>query len=153
MEPVKFVARCRAVIVHEGTLLTVRHAGRDFLSLPGGHLEFGEDPVQCLEREIVEELGIRPVVGALLYVHTYVDTERQVQPLEFFFAVENAADYRNLEEMERTHAYEIEACEWVGPDTLMEIRPQLFANDFKAGHLFANKTRFLHGEGVDGVHM
>ena len=34
------------------------HAGGTW-AFPGGHLEYGEDPVDCIRREIVEETGLR----------------------------------------------------------------------------------------------
>ena len=38
----KFIIRSRAVIIHEGKLLVVRHAhDTSFAALPGGHFEWG----------------------------------------------------------------------------------------------------------------
>ncbi len=50
----------RALIARRGP--DKRHAGK--WELPGGKLEPGESAAQCLERELVEELGIAVSVGA-----------------------------------------------------------------------------------------
>ena len=103
----KFVIRCRAIILHEGKLLLVRHPhDTSFAALPGGHLEWGEDIKECLTREIIEELGIKPDLGELLYIHTYADGET-IQSVEFFFEVTNGNKYIGRENVKRSHAYEI----------------------------------------------
>ncbi|USN87597.1 MAG: NUDIX domain-containing protein [Candidatus Nomurabacteria bacterium] len=141
----EFVVRCRAVILHEGKLLVVRHVhDTSYVCLPGGHLEFGEDVISCLKREIVEELGIEPEVGQLLYVNTFTVGDIK-QPVEFFFAVKNSADYLKIGENERTHAHELEDFEWIAPTDGVRLLPEKFAEDFRAGRIDLDKTKFLMG--------
>ena len=72
------VVRCRGIILHDGKLLVVRHKGNaDYAALPGGRLEWGEDVVECIRREIVEELGVEPVIGRLLYINNYSEEGQQ----------------------------------------------------------------------------
>jgi 8-oxo-dGTP diphosphatase len=50
-----------AVIVRDNHLLLIRRKGAHGAgtwAVPGGHLEFGEDPAQCAIREVLEETGL-----------------------------------------------------------------------------------------------
>lgn len=139
----RFVIRCRAVILHEDKLLVVRHkADASFTALPGGHLELGEGIEECLSREIVEELGVEPRIGRLLYVNTFVDSNNK-QPVEFFFEVLNGADYLNSERLERSHAHELAEILWVSPSDDVHILPQRFAEDFKKGSIVTDEVRYI----------
>lgn len=142
-EEKKFIIRCRGVILHEGKLLVVRHrADASFTALPGGHLEWGEDVRECLTREIIEELGVEPQIGRLLYVNTFVDSNNK-QPIEFFFEVLNGAEYVNSEQLERSHAHELAEILWASPDNDLGILPQRLAEDFKNGVIIAEETRYI----------
>jgi 8-oxo-dGTP diphosphatase len=55
-----------AVIVSERLLLVSKHAAPDVLYLPGGKPDPGESPLECLSREIFEELGCSVVAPTLL---------------------------------------------------------------------------------------
>ena len=47
-----------AVILKDGAILTVRKHGGTRFMLPGGKYEAGETPLECLGRELMEELGV-----------------------------------------------------------------------------------------------
>ena len=65
------------IIRHQSTILLTRrpdgsrHAGK--WEFPGGKLENGESPVDCLRRELLEELDLEVQVGAIYDVvyHRY----------------------------------------------------------------------------------
>lgn len=140
----KFAIRCRAIIINEGKLLVVRHGKDvDFCALPGGHLEWGEDIKKCLQREIVEELGVNPKIGRLLYVNDFIDTEN-THSVEFFFEILNSSDFKNIENKVRTHAHEIYELCWVGPEDSISILPKDLLKDFKRGEILSDQVRCVH---------
>ena len=144
-EHTKFVVRCRAIILHNGKMLVVKHPhNTSFAALPGGHLENGEDPKEGVAREITEELGVKPEIGRLLYVNTFRDGDK-IQPVEFFFEVLNGEDYLNAEDLLRTHAHELAEILWVGPQDTVKILPAGLAEDFKNGTVLSNDVRFMNG--------
>jgi len=65
----------KAYITDENDKVLVVKEKQDFWSLPGGGLEHGESPEDCIKREIKEELGIEDVtVGEIAYSTTvYLD--------------------------------------------------------------------------------
>lgn len=140
----EFRMRCRAVIIHDNKLLTVRHIGGNFLALPGGHLEFGEDPKECVFREVMEELGIEPEIGRVVCVNTFVFEETK-QSIELFFEIKNAADYLELENNHRSHAHEIDEYVWVSPEDEFEMKPEKFGWLFKEGKLWLDEIIFVKG--------
>lgn len=144
-ETKKIVVRTRAVIVHEGKLLLVRHHhDTSFAALPGGNLEWGEGVKECLRRELVEELGAQPEIGRLLYVNTFID-RNNAQSVEFFFEVGNSGDYADLDGKERSHAHELVELFWAGPDDRVRILPEALQADFEAGDLLSDEVRFIKG--------
>ena len=48
-----------AVIINEKRMLVTREKGLDIFFIPGGKREHGENDLQTLEREIIEELGAK----------------------------------------------------------------------------------------------
>src|SRR3989338_3409870 len=118
----KIVINCRAIILDEGKLLVVKHPhNTSFAALPGGHLEWGEDIKECLRREIIEELGVNPEIGRLLYINNYMDADIK-QEVQFFFEVTNSHEYKNIENIARTHAHEIAEVLWVKSTDTINIR-------------------------------
>lgn len=62
--------RFQGAIVREHQLLLLKQAqlstGRSYWVLPGGRAEPGETEAQCVQREMLEETGLRVEVGDLL---------------------------------------------------------------------------------------
>lgn len=104
----------RAIIYKNGKIFALRQIKHgkvnEFWSTPGG----GLDPMESLEdgltRELIEETGVKPVVGPLLFIQQYKESETEEQ-LEFFYHVINTDDYENIDLSATTHG-EIEVSEY-----------------------------------------
>lgn len=99
--------RVRTIIFHEEKLLLVRHkdaqgSAAESWVLPGGHMEDGEHIEAALKREIIEETGIEPEIGQLLFIHQFKRGE-VFEPVEFFFAVTNAEDFLDIDLEKSSH--------------------------------------------------
>ena len=77
----------RGVMVKDGMLLACRNVRRGNLYLPGGHVDFGESARAALEREVVEELGMKSCAGKFLGVceYTYKRKGRVTCEVNFVF--------------------------------------------------------------------
>lgn len=78
---------------------------------PGGKVEDGEDPRECLRRELKEELAIEPEVGPLFYhvKHSYPD--RDVE-LIVFHILGYAGEVSNRQ---------FESIRWVGREEISQF--------------------------------
>ncbi|MFC4855745.1 NUDIX hydrolase [Actinophytocola glycyrrhizae] len=65
-----FPVSVKGVVLHEDKVLLLKNP-RDEWELPGGRLEIGETPEQCVAREIAEETGWRVHVGPVLDTWLY----------------------------------------------------------------------------------
>ncbi|TSC77644.1 MAG: NUDIX hydrolase [Parcubacteria group bacterium Gr01-1014_24] len=139
----KIIIKIRAIILHQGKLLAVRHPhDTSFAALPGGHLEWGEDIKECLSREIIEELGVKPEIGKLLYINNFTQEDGK-QYIEFFFEVKNSKDYLDTEKLIRSHAHEITEVVWVNPNDDIRILPKNLGEDFKLGKVISDEVRYI----------
>jgi len=65
-----FPVSCKGVVVVDGRVLLARNE-RDEWELPGGKLEVGEQPEDCVAREISEESGWPVTTGPILDAWLY----------------------------------------------------------------------------------
>jgi len=141
----RIVVRVRGIVLHENELLGVRHPHNlNFIALPGGHLEWGEDVKECLQREITEELGINPEIGRLLYVYNFI--ENDTQSVEFLFEITNSSEFKNIDNVERTHAHEIAEVCWVKSNDERILLPKIVWEDFKKGDIISDKIRYINNK-------
>jgi 8-oxo-dGTP pyrophosphatase MutT (NUDIX family) len=68
--PSAFPVSVKGVVVHDGRVLLLKN-DRDEWELPGGRIEIGETPEDCVAREIAEESGWKvttgPILGSWMY--------------------------------------------------------------------------------------
>lgn len=110
----------RGIIVKNGQLLAQElkpgsdGQKRDYWCTPGGGLDPHESLHEGLHREMVEETGIVPVIGKLLFIQQYEDDEKEFT--EFFFHITNADAYETIDLTATTHGMqEVENVAFIDP--------------------------------------
>jgi len=142
MENKQFVIRIRAVIVHDNKLLVMRMHTNEFYALPGGKMEFGESIQDCLKREIIEELGVEPQIGKLLFTNNFIENNNN-QSVEFFFEVTNVKDYIDEKYLKGTHSFEFNDIYWAGKNDSKIILPKQVQDCLNDGTLISDTVRFI----------
>lgn len=104
----------------------------DFWCTPGGGLDIGESITVGLEREMIEELGIKPDIGKLVLVQQFIDSKGREQ-LELFFHIKNSSDYKSIDLATTSHGHlEIAEYGFIDPKT-HNILPRILKDiDFDA---------------------
>jgi ADP-ribose pyrophosphatase YjhB (NUDIX family) len=135
----------RAVIVHEGRLLTtVLSDGQrmPFHTLLGGHMALDETLIQCVQRELREEVGIDVAPARLLYIveNFFYRGGQKLHEIGYYFLCQPLGDFADglLEAMTVTDA-ELISPELLTPEQFAacDFQPallrDLIAADLKAG--------------------
>lgn len=94
----------------EKVFLPKRAATKKFLpgvfELPGGHIDFGEEPVVGLKREIYEEFGVHIEVGDPFFVFTYTNEVKGSHSIEviYFAQLQDSLDDIKLDPADHSEA-------------------------------------------------
>jgi NAD+ diphosphatase len=120
-------AACGVVVDAGGRALLGRRAGpprADLWDVLGGFIEPGESPEQALERELLEEIGVRCTVGR--YLGGFVDTYGE--PGEDGDATLNIAYECRIGDGEPRAADDVSELRWFAPDELPAADEFAFSN-------------------------
>lgn len=103
---------CRWIIIDKNNIFAVNLNPSDkYYCLPWWTLEKNETLNNCIEREIKEELWVKPNIWNLLYVHEVVNKKTHL--IEFFFEIKNIKDFFNIKLEDTTHWFEINKIKWL----------------------------------------
>lgn len=64
--------------------------------LPGGHIDFDEQPVAGLKREIDEEFGMEVIIGDPFYVFTYTNNVKRSHSIEVIYFASFVTKLENI---------------------------------------------------------
>ena len=109
----------RGIIYKNGKLLVTKFRQEDDSESEhwgtfGGGLDIGESFAVGLHREMIEETGIAPEIGNLLFMQQFADGEKEY--LELFFHIKNSDDYTEINIEETSHGLlELTRHEFVDP--------------------------------------
>jgi ADP-ribose pyrophosphatase YjhB (NUDIX family) len=144
----------RGVAYENGKILSVLHKDREgnpanFWAIPGGGLDPGESLIDGLYREIIEETGIKPKIGRLLFVQQFMFENRlgeAREELEFFFQIENPEDYKTIDLNKTTHGtVELADCTFVDPRQT-NIMPTFFQTIDLESYCTSERPVFIWNE-------
>lgn len=114
----------RGIAFHKGQLLaqkfrTYEGGETNYWGTPGGGLDQNEALEDGLKREMLEETGITPEIGRLLFIQQFTFQREDGQAreqLEFFFHIINSKDYTSVDLSKTTHGLEeLTRCEFIDP--------------------------------------
>lgn len=105
----------------EKVFLPKRAATKKFLpnlfEIPGGHIEFGEDVVEGLKREVLEETGMHISVGDPFAVFTYTNEIKKSHSIEAVYFATCTDPIENISLNPEDHS----EYKWASEDEIPEI--------------------------------
>ena len=110
----------------------------------GGGLDIGESIIDGLHREMIEETGIAPKIGKLLFIQQFHDGEKE--QFELFFHIENPEDYAEVKLEETSHGIlELTRSEFIDPKTSFVLPAFLSTVDIEE-YINGKLPVFIHTE-------
>lgn len=146
----------RGIIYKDGKLFCqelkgANGKGKGFWCTPGGGLEIGETLAEGLRREIVEETGVQPQIGRLLFVQQFSDKNKDalnhetLEQMEFFFHIENPEDFYVIDETASHYDAEIARSQFVDPKKETVFPKFLRTIDYES-YIKGEKPVFIYDE-------
>lgn len=119
----------RAVILCENSILLVKHINMNYWALPGGTIDNGESPEQCLLRELEEELSLAEI--KLEYkLGEYTSTKEGKRDTVYVFIVKVfSLDFQRQWELEDAKWFDLDSLPYnISPAGLRRIKEYKVGN-------------------------
>ena len=125
-------------------ILLVKNKGTNFWYAPGGGWEHEKENIlQCAEREVVEEVGLRTNIKRLLYAQEFHATEDTIFFEIFWLAVPKEGTEIDESHMDLDPNGQVETAKWFSKEDVQELKvfPKRLKNTF-----WENVERLLEDE-------
>lgn len=103
--------KARWVIRNNHSILLCELSQGKFYCLPGGTLEPGETLVECLKRELMEELWVRAEVGKILHIQDFVRDGGTT--IDVWYEITNPLDFLEIDLSKATHWNELKSANFI----------------------------------------
>jgi 8-oxo-dGTP pyrophosphatase MutT (NUDIX family) len=100
----------RAILLHQNTILLVKNINIDYWSLPGGKIDAGENPEQCLLRELKEELNLNNIKIDYKLGEYLSEGEGKIDTIHIFIITLSSMNFHKQ--------WELEDAQWFNLDKL-----------------------------------
>jgi 8-oxo-dGTP diphosphatase len=144
--------RCAAIIIKDDSILLVKHehpvSGAESWIPPGGGLKDGENIYDCAVRETFEETGLRVVLGSILYLREFVDTELHCHHFEIFIlakSFDGNLTIGNVDPNDRDYPY-IKEVRFLSQEEMnkLTVYPEILKDEFWRDYASGNlQTKYL----------
>ncbi len=121
MDEPKIFAAMKALIIEDGKILALKKNinGKSIWDIPGGRMHYGEDPEDCLKREVLEETGLQIEIAAPIGVwHFFRETDKSQVVCSTFLCSKVSGEFDTGNNPDKEE--KISTCEWVTPEEFLE---------------------------------
>lgn len=129
----------------EKVFMAKRAATKKFLpgnfELPGGHVDYGEDMIQALKREVMEEFSMKISVGDPFAVFTYINEIKGSHSIQVTYFAEFIGPLENITINHEDHSEFV----WVGELELESIYTATKKADDAEIQAIRQGFKFLNG--------
>ncbi|KXZ39360.1 8-oxo-dGTP diphosphatase [Alkalithermobacter thermoalcaliphilus JW-YL-7 = DSM 7308] len=126
-----FVILIKTLIFKENEVLLIKRSNSNFASykwdLPGGKLEFKEDPIDCLKREVLEETGIDIEILDI----ASVDTSFEIDKIQYISLIYEAKYLKG----DITLSCEHEDYIWINPKQALDMDLVYYTKNALKSHI------------------
>lgn len=129
--------RVGAIIMKDGKLLMVGNERADYLYSVGGRIKFGETAKEAVEREVLEETGVKMEIDRLAFVHEnyfYGDAStnlgKLIYEISFYFYMKVPVGFAPISES-FTEDDSKEHLKWVSLNENIKMYPEFFKTELK----------------------